>query len=70
MAWFKSKVVYVLSPEVSGCSRGKPEVAWFKPKVVYGLSSEVAVVVVEESPRWLGLSPRWFMFLTLRWQWL
>ena len=29
---------------------------WFKPKVVYGLSPEVAVVVVEESPRWLGLS--------------
>ena len=46
----------------SGCSGGKPEVAWFKPKVVYGLSPEVAVVVVEESPRWLGLSPRWFMF--------
>ena len=27
--------------------------AWFKPKVVYVLSPEVAVVVVEESPRWL-----------------
>ena len=38
--------------------------AWFKPKVVYGLSPEVAVVVVEESPRWLGLSTRWFMFLS------
>ena len=37
---------------------------WFKPKVVYGLSPEVAVVVVEESPRLLGLSTRWFMFLS------
>ena len=36
--------------------------AWFKPKMVYGLSPEVAVVVEEESLRWLGLSPRWFMF--------
>ena len=26
-----------------------------------GVVGVVAVVVVEESPRWLGLSPRWFM---------
>ena len=61
MAWFKPKVVYVLSPEVAVDVVEEAQAAWFKPKVVYVLSPEVAVVVVEESRRKLGLSSRWFM---------